>query len=330
MRPLTRNRWFFLAAAALCVASTISPAAAQDWRGSGRADGVVLSAVTGEPIADAQVRMYYSSDESAGPGEPAMTNDKGRWVQAGLRPGEWRVLVDADGYIGTSQPMTVFAVGKSETLKTEMNEVPAEVKEAQKMERLNELVSQGNSLALEGKFSEAREAFQAVLDEVAEEFKPLVLAGVAGTWAQEGEVDKAIATLEESLAIDPNHPESLKRMISILAAEGRDAEAAEYRERLGESAVTLDAATQINLGIGRYNEGDLEAALVEFQAVLAREPDNIDALFYSGLVHLNQGSNAEALSAFERVSELDPEGEKATEAAPFLEFLRSEAGGAAE
>ncbi|GAB2182075.1 hypothetical protein DLREEDagrD3_22980 [Denitratisoma sp. agr-D3] len=55
-----------------------------------------------------------------------------------------------------------------------------------------------------------------------------------------------------------------------------------------------------------FQEGRLDAAIKNYEAVLKREPTHIDALTGLAASRLRQGEDAQALSLFQRVLELDP------------------------
>ena len=296
----------------------VAPASSQDWAGRGRAKGVVVNEA-GDPIPGATVALKWEENPEAGP-PPLKASKKGEYKYLGLRPGAWLVQVDAEGYVPKEDRFTVWADASVEEVRIVMREVPPEVKDAERRARINELIEQGNTLAQESKFAEAREAYERILAEADEDMKPGIYVGVASTFVQEQSDDQAIMYLERSLAIDPSHEESLRLMISILAAQGKDAEAKQYLERL-PSAEILDPSAQINLGIMRYNEGDLDGAAELFGTLRASHPEIAETYYFCGLIEMAQGKNADALASFRKFVELAPEHGKAAEAKEFADYL---------
>ena len=150
--------------------------------------------------------------------------------------------------------------------------------------------------------------------------RPEILAAIASTYVQEKKPADSVQYLEQALALDPNNETALRLMVAVLAAQGRDEEAKQYLARLPDEQ-SLDASTQLNLGIMRYNEGKLDEAGAIFDRVLAQHPDRAEAYYFSGLVKLNQEQHAAALERFKKFLELAPQHEKAAEAREFVTHL---------
>lgn len=70
-----------------------------------------------------------------------------------------------------------------------------------------------------------------------------------------------------------------------------------------EPAAFAEAATQ--LGFSRYSAGDLSGALHYYGTLLEHQPDNAEALFWSGRISLELGDGAGAELSFSRLLELD-------------------------
>lgn len=62
----------------------------------------------------------------------------------------------------------------------------------------------------------------------------------------------------------------------------------------------LDAARQ-SLFAGRYQE-----AIAAYQAVLKRDPKNVDAITHMGLILATGGHSDQALEAFQKATTIDP------------------------
>jgi len=311
-----------IAASVLALAFAPATTHAQEWAGSSRTRGVVLTE-GGDPIPGAGVKVHWGQDESTGPA-PTKTDKKGRWAVAGLREGTFTLTVEAEGYIPWRDQITVFGT-TSASERIRLREIPAEVIDAQRREAANELLGKGNDLNMAGDHTGARAAFEEVLSTLDPAEQPTVLHAIANTYVLEENHDAAIGILNSSLEIEPEHADSLTLMVAILAAQGKDAEAAEFTARLPEGA-ELDPQAQINMGISRYNEGNMDTAAEIFEAVLAAHPDMPEALYFSGLVHLNQQKNEMALTELTRFLELAPDHEKAAEAKDFISYLGNAVG----
>ena len=88
----------------LFVAVTASSAAAQDWRGKGRLEGRVTDE-DGKPVAGATVKIRLPDNPSQG--VDLKSDSKGRWAYLGLRGGDWKITIEAPGFMagGMNEPM---------------------------------------------------------------------------------------------------------------------------------------------------------------------------------------------------------------------------------
>lgn len=338
--------------------SLVAPAMAQDWKGRGRLTGKVKN-TAGEPIKDAQIHIFYRGQEGIGP-KPVKTNKKGRWAYMGLTSGPYTLVVEAEGFVSaeTQTNLNEYATAPPTPIEVELR--PAEASPSEESDRLMGLVNQGNLLLQEGKFVEARVAFEEVLAAIEEDAqkRPLLIA-VAGTYLEEGNteeartrfasliastedpaqkvslmqsvarsyymdenIDKSVETLEQALVIVPDDPGTVRRIVDTLLAAGREQDAEPYMDKLPEGE-KIDPNALLNLGIGAYNSGDMEAALEKFQKVVQSYPDNADAFYYLGLVHMGKEENAKAIESFDKMLSLQPEHPSAGEAQQFLDYLKS-------
>ncbi len=129
---------------------------------------------------------------------------------------------------------------------------------------------------------------------------PPILRGIARTYYQEKQPEKAVDTLKQALALKPDDVESLRLIVNLLVATNREPEAQEYMARLPAGA-TVDPATLLNIGIKSYNEGKMPEALAEFDRVVKENPTLPDAYYYRGLVYLATGKTAEAKADFQKL-----------------------------
>ncbi len=319
MHRIRDIRLLYVAAVLALVAA--SAAVAQDWAGRGRARGQVTGP-DGEPLEGVKVQLLKDGVEGQGPG-PVYTDKKGRWSYLGLAGGDWTILLDYEGMMPSQGSVHVSEFGAGQNVKVQLREIPEEVLEEAAADERRKLIDQGNALLAEGKFAEARAAYEEVMAEIDESQHPALLRGVARTHYQEGDVDQAIAALERALQVVPDDVETLRLAISLLVASNREADAQVYMDRLPEGS-GVDPNALLNLGIQRYNENDLDKALEYFNRAADENPDMADVFYYRGLTYLNQGHNAKSVADFKKVLEIAPGYEKADEVRQFIEYLDSQ------
>ncbi len=204
-------------------------------------------------------------------------------------------------------------------------------------DRLMQVLNAGNEKLKNKDFAGARAAYQEVMAAVKDDKQKLSLqVAIAGTWLDEGKGPEAraafeallptapmppprwptcsgspapttpkatstprSATLEKALALDPANVTTLRLIIDILVASGREKQAEPYMAKL-PAGEKIDPNAMLNLGIAAYNGGDMETAYLKFEAVIRDYPDNADAWYYLGLTQIGRNKTAEAKTALEK------------------------------
>jgi tetratricopeptide (TPR) repeat protein len=75
---------------------------------------------------------------------------------------------------------------------------------------------------------------------------------------------------------------------------------------LAWSQSLTEAAVRIDRAVIAYEEKKYDAALAELQEALKLEPDNVEALYYQGLVYMSLNRNPEAQGSLEKAHSLRP------------------------
>jgi tetratricopeptide (TPR) repeat protein len=301
------------------------PAFAQSWAGRGRLQGE-LKDEQGRPVEGAQVwlRMGSNPIDPNNPGDgpkPVTTTKYGKWSILGLAQGDWRVLIVKEGFLASEGQVKVLEGGAPPPpIVITLRAVPKEAKEAAKGNEALDALNKGNEFLTQEKYAEARAEYEKAISLLEPVNHPPILRGIARTYFQEKQPDKAIEVLKQALTIKPDDPESLKLLINLLVSQGKEKEAQEYMAKLPQGQ-TVDPATLLNIGIKYYNEGKMPEALAEFDRVVKENPSLPDAYYYRGLVYLATGKTAEAKADFQKLLELDPNHPNAKDAREFLKSL---------
>ncbi len=301
------------------------PVFAQSWAGRGRMQGE-LKDEQGKGVEGAQIwlRMGDNPIDPENPGDgpkPVTTNKYGKWSILGLAQGTWRVLITKEGYLASEGQVKVLEGGAPPPpIVTTLRLIPKEAKQAAKGNEALEALDRGNQLLTQEKYAEARAEYEKAIAQLEPANHPPILRGIARTYYQEKNPAKAVETLQQALAIKPDDVESLKLIVNLLVAQGKEKEAQEYMAKLPQGS-TVDPATLLNIGIKYYNEGKMPEALSEFERVVKENPTLPDAYYYRGLVYLATGKSAEAKADFQKLLELDPNHPNAKDAQDFLKSL---------
>ena len=326
----TRYRNLALTAILFLLPLLASPSSAQQWAGKGRLQGEVNDQ-QGHPVDGATITLRPGSGGGAidvkqdGPGV-VKTNSKGKWSILGLAGGPWKVLIEKAGFQPSEGQISVNEFTPAQPIRITLNPADAAPKQDAKAaaptkgseSRAN--LDKGNALLKEGKYAEAREAYEKGMVDLPAENQPMVLRAIASTYYQEKKVEPAIETLKKALALAPDDPDSLRLIINLLVDSGREKEAQVYIAKL-PAGTAVDPTTLLNIGIKLYNEKKFDEAVVQFGQVIKDNPNTADAFYYRGLAYLAQSKNAEAKSDFQQVLKVDPNYPQANDVKEFLKSL---------
>lgn len=322
----------FLVALSLTAASV--PVWGQAWAGKGRLQGSVKDE-SGKPVQGAKVTLRKGTDrvDPATDGPAPITTDKhGKWSILGLAGGTWGILIEKEGYLLSEGQTPVNEFGPAPPINVTLKVIPKEViQKAQEQSAAGQAkmaIERANGLLAEGKYAEARTAYQegmAKLQEQKETQDPAVLVSIqraiADTYFREKNVNQAVETLKQALTLAPDDPVTLQLMVNLLVGAGRETEAQTYMAKLPQGT-KVDANTLLNIGIQHFNDGKMDQALPQFDRVVKENPELPDAYYYRALVYLNQGKNAEAKADLQKLLEIDPNNKYAKDAREFLKDLK--------
>lgn len=166
-------------------------------------------------------------------------------------------------------------------------------------------VSLGYALGTLGRFDEAEGAFQAGLDRGQEPF-PLLL-GLGYARMGQKRFPEAAEAFRKARALRPEDPEAAAKLGYAAGAAGLHQEALEAF--LTVRRVAPEQCPWTSLGyafqaLGRYPE-----AAEAFEEAVRKTPDDPEPLKGLGYTRLSQGKTGEALTAFQRLLTLRPDGE---------------------
>jgi Tfp pilus assembly protein PilF len=310
-------RWL-CAVAVLAVVTATQPLVAQEWTGNGRVK-IIVKAEGGAPIAGAKVILQMAQDRSVGP-QPFATNKKGVFSYLGLRGGTWVMRIEAEGYEPFEDIIEVYSSGSPENERVFLIPLPADVVAAQQRLATRERLDKGKELLNRGDAAGAIAEYEAALAELDTADHPAVLSTLAAIYLNEGNLEEAEKLLDQSLAIDPGHVDSLKAKSAILASQGKMEEAEALLAEIPEDAA-VHPNTLMNIAMTHYNQGEIEEAKVFLDRAIRDNPEIAQAYYLRGLVGLNLGDQEGAKADFGHYLELDPDGQQAAEAKEYLGYL---------
>lgn len=287
----------------VAVAPLAAPLCAQQWAGRGRLQGEVHDEQN-KPLEGVKITLRQGTApvDVKAPGPPAITTNKaGKWSYLGLAGGDWKVLLEKDGYLVSEGQVKVNEFAAAPPVVVTLKAVPKEALQAaaeataanSAAKEVKEAIDKGNAFLTAEKPAEARAEYEKALDKVPVESKPALLRGIAQTYYREKQLDKAMATLEQAIALKPDDAETKK----------------------------LQANLYVSKGIELYNGNKMPDAYAQFDKAVGLDPTMAEGFYYRGLANLAQGKNDAAKADLQKSLELDPNHPFANEARDFLKSL---------
>ena len=114
----------------------------------------------------------------------------------------------------------------------------------------------------------------------------------------------AVATVASAMAQEHTPDPAMLHAVELQQVGDLDGAIAQYRDFLKTHPAALDA--RINMGVALARQGHFEEAVKEYQAVLAREPNNTNALLDVALAHYKMNQVAPAVAPLTRLHQLQP------------------------
>jgi tetratricopeptide (TPR) repeat protein len=298
---LSRAHWLPLLAASLLTAfAGVAPAAAQDWRGTGRIQGV-LTDEEGKPIVGATVT---ADNPVRGGGTSLKTDKKGRWVLGGIaggprEEGTWNLDFEAEGY--ETKKITVQLPSDESRIPS----VDVSLKKSGPPPELKAAAEKADAAYKEGKYEEARAEYEKLLA-MRPDLAPMINQQIGFSYVQQKQYDKALEYLDKVLAADPTNA-PIRAIAAQAALEGKMMDKAkELLAGLDETKIT-NPDVFFNMGVSFLNAGDVPTAIDYFGKTIRVDPAYVDAYYRRALGYLGQGKNEEAKADFKKVIELQPD-----------------------
>lgn len=283
-------------------------ASAQDWAGSARIQGVVQDE-QGNPIAGAKITLSPVKAPGTGP-QPLTTDAKGKWAYLGLAGGEWKLVIEKEGY-ATSEGVLPVSAGLSHPPRTitlrqatpaAAAQPGAQPAQPNKGDAIRGYIQKGNELLQSKQYAAARAEYEKAIAELPAEQHPALLRGVAQTYQQEGNHAAARAEYQKANAGLPPAEQvpNLRGIAQSWYAEGKAQEAIDTLKSALEIA-PADAET-LQLLINVLAASGREA---ESQQYIARLPQgqkvDPNILLNLGIEAYNKKDLEAALGKFDQV-----------------------------
>ncbi len=283
----------------------------QDYKGKARIVGNVYDE-EGNPIEGVKVKLFFTRSQS---GFEVLTDANGKWVASWVRGGGWNVDFKKAGYMPKKISIQVKESSRNPTIEIKLKKVEGFVISDELVEALTE----GNKLFEEGKYEEAIEIFEKILEEFPDAY--VVNKNIGNAYFQMEKYDKAEEFYMKILEKDPNNNEVILLIGNCYANWGQDEKALEWYHEI--EFEKIDNPTVLyNIGTNYYNVSEFQEALKYYKKAVEIQGDFLDGLYQLGLIHLTLGNHKGAIDAFESYIKQDPDSERASQVKGFIEFIK--------
>ena len=247
-------------------------------------------------------------NENYGATLTASTDDKGRFSMIGLRPGQWRLVVSAPGYLpdagqvqlragnNANPPMTI-AIRRSGVMMGPLGNVVAR--------DLQTELTAADAFFNQKRWNDAVAAYRAILTKT-----PSLTAinlQIAAAHRGKGNFDAAIAAYRDLLRADPD---SEKARIGIGSANAEKGDMVAAEAALTEAIqgpTTAGRESFYQLGDLKFAKGDTIDAMRLYQKAAAADPSWAKPWYKLGLGAIKQGDQTAAADFLTKAIAVEPE-----------------------
>jgi tetratricopeptide (TPR) repeat protein len=272
------------------------------WKGDASLKGKVVDDA-GKPVAGAKVTFVLAEINT---GFFVTTKKNGEFEAEDLKPGEWRLQVDAPNFIVARQSITVAPKNAPAVIVVKRDNSP-------------ELLTRAEALFKAGKDAEARAEYLTVL--AAHPELTAINRAIAFTYGREKNHPEALKYLDLALAANPNDA-TLLQLAAASAMEVSDyPRAMGYLGKIDEAALA-DPDLMVNAAMNLLNRRRSADAATVLTRVITRFPSAADAFFYRGYASMQAGKPVEAKADLEQSVKLSPDGPLSAQAREMLSRIQ--------
>jgi tetratricopeptide (TPR) repeat protein len=275
----------------LCIALAAGTLAAQDYKGKGRVNGLVLDQ-DNKPLEGVRIKLFLPK---ANGGFEIVSDKEGKFLAAWMASGNWNFDFEKMGY----EIKKVVGLMLSDELKDGLT-------------KANQLFDQKN-------FAGAQEAYMALLAKYPDAY--IIWQNVGNAYFSQEKYEQAEEAYKKVLEKMPGSAEATIAIGNCYANRGQTDKALEWYSKI-EFEKIKDATVLYNIGTNYYNMSKFEDALKFYKRSVEVQKDYLDGLYQLGLTFTNLQRKAEAIATFEQYMKIDPDSPRSAQVKGFLDYLK--------
>jgi tetratricopeptide (TPR) repeat protein len=288
-----------------------SLAFSQGYKGRGRVKGLVTDQ-DGNPIEGVTVKLYCVRGDS---GFEVTTDKEGVWRANYIRNGPYDIDFEKSGYMPKKIDVNINEFGKNPDIEVTLEKIEGLVV----TDELKEALHEGNNLFDQGKYEEAIQSYQTILEKAPETY--ILYRNIGNCYFQMEKYETAEEFYLKVLEKEPDDTESILGIGNTYANRGQNEKALEWYGKIAFENIS-DPLILYNIGSNFYTQGQYQEALKYYRKAVELRTDFQDALYQLGLVNLTLGNNQEAIDVFQEYLKYDTESGRADQVRNFIEFLK--------
>jgi tetratricopeptide (TPR) repeat protein len=295
----------------LCVALAAGVLAAQDYKGKGRVNGLVLDQ-DNKPIEGVRIKFYLPR---ASGGFDVVSDKDGKFLGAWMANGNWNVDFEKMGYEIKKIVVEIAEQRKNPDIKMNLKKVEG----LMLTDELKEGLTKANQLFDQKDYAGALAGYQTLLTKYPDAY--IIWQNVGNVHFTEEKYDQAEEAYKKVLEKIPGNPEATVAIGNCYANRNQTDKALEWYAKIDFDKIK-DATVLYNIGTNYYNMSKFEDALKFYKRSVEVQKDYLDGLYQLGLTYTNLQRKSEAIATFELYQKLDPDSPRSAQVKGFLDYLK--------
>lgn len=235
-----------------------------------------------------------------------LTDKNGKWIAANIEPGNWKILIGAEGYLPQTISASFSAIRRNEPISTKLEPIPKSP------------VADADALYNKGKYKDAIEEYKKVLDKNPEMIQVYERIGLS--YYKMKDLDNAVKSFQELLRKVPDSKNALFNLSAIYVEKDDLEEAMKYFKMIDEASIS-DPDLFYNFGLLSFKKGQIDEAINFFEKCILRDENYYEAHYQLGLAYANKGDIEKTKLYLQKVIEMKPDSEEAALAKSMLEAM---------
>jgi tetratricopeptide (TPR) repeat protein len=295
----------------LCVALAAGFLAAQDYKGKGRVNGLVLDQ-DNKPLEGVRIKFFLPK---ASGGFEVVSEKDGKFLAAWMANGNWNVDFEKIGYEIKKVVVEIAEQRKNPDIKMNLKKVEG----LMLTDELKDSLTNANALFDKKDYEGALAGYQAMLAKYPDAY--IIWQNVGNVHFTQEKYDQAEEAYKKVLEKIPGNPEATVAIGNCYANRNQTDKALEWYAKI-EFDKIKDATVLYNIGTNYYNMSKFEDALKFYKRSVEVQKDYLDGLYQLGLTYTNLQRKSEAIATFEQYMKIEPDSPRSAQVKAFLDYLK--------